>query len=104
MRLLYQNHCLGAFAGRVLCERLNAFIIIRMILSDRDIKMALSTGRIKLTPAPDFAVQLGSCSLDLRLGNEVKLFRRSKISSIDLKEMPETDKIMENIIISEDEP
>jgi len=40
-----------------------------MVLSDRDIKIALKTGKIKITPAPDLAVQLGSCSIDLRLGN-----------------------------------
>lgn len=75
-----------------------------MILSDRDIKKALQTGRIKVTPDPDFSTQLGSCSLDLRLGTEVKIFRRAKVSSIDLKVMPPTDQFMESISISEKEP
>src|SRR5579863_1292476 len=75
-----------------------------MILSDRDIKKALADGRIKVTPAPDLSAQLGSCSLDLRLGNEVRIFRRAKISTIDLREMPDPDAIMETIAISEAEP
>ena len=75
-----------------------------MILSDRDIKKALESGRIKLTPAPDFATQLGSCSLDLRLGSEVRVFRHSKISHIDLRETHDVEKIMESVTITETEP
>ena len=75
-----------------------------MILSDRDIKKALVDGRIKVTPAPDLAAQLGSCSLDLRLGNEVKVFRHSKISHIDLRDPQNAEKIMESATISETEP
>ena len=40
-----------------------------MILSDEDIRIALSTGRIVIDPAPDLESQLGPCSLDLRLGH-----------------------------------
>lgn len=75
-----------------------------MILSDRDIKKALADGRVKVTPAPDFETQLGSCSLDLRLGNEVKIFRHSKIPHIDLRDAKNAEKIMETITITEDEP
>lgn len=45
-----------------------------MIFSDRDIKRLLAEGRIQVTPAPDLDVQLGSCSLDLRLGPEFRVF------------------------------
>lgn len=41
-----------------------------MILSDIDIERALREGRILIDPAPDLATQLGSCSIDLRLGYE----------------------------------
>jgi dCTP deaminase len=75
-----------------------------MILSDRDIKKALSDGRIKLTPAPDLATQLGSCSIDLCLGNEFRMFRHSKIPHIDVRNMKGSDDIMENVVISNDEP
>ena len=54
-----------------------------MVLSDRDIKKALKDGRIKIKPAPSLATQLGSCSLDLRLGNAFRLFNHSKIAYLD---------------------
>ncbi|HLB60194.1 MAG TPA: dCTP deaminase [Patescibacteria group bacterium] len=41
-----------------------------MILSDRDIKKAIKSGKIKIDPLPDFDEQLGSCSVDLRLGSQ----------------------------------
>jgi dCTP deaminase len=75
-----------------------------MILSDRDIKKAIADGRIKIAPAPDFETQLGSCSIDLRLGNEIRVFRHSKISHIDVRHMKDVDEIMEDVIISNDEP
>lgn len=75
-----------------------------MILSDRDIRKALADGRVKVTPEPDLATQLGSCSLDLRLGNEVKIFRHSKIAHIDLRDAKNAEKIMETITITEAEP
>ena len=75
-----------------------------MILSDRDIKKALQAGRIKITPEPDFATQLGSCSIDLRLGNEFRVFRRSKVAFVDVRHMKEADEIMEDITIPNDEP
>lgn len=54
-----------------------------MILSDGDIKKALKEGRIVITPKPDFSAQLGSCSIDLRLGNTFRVFEYSKNSFID---------------------
>ena len=75
-----------------------------MILSDRDIKKALASGRIKITPEPDFETQLGSCSIDLRLGNEFRVFRRSKVAYVDVRHMKEADEIMEDITIPNDEP
>ena len=40
-----------------------------MVLADIDIKKALKSGRIKINPLPEFKTALGSCSIDLRLGN-----------------------------------
>ena len=54
-----------------------------MVLSDRDFKIALKTGKIKITPAPDLAVQLGSCSIDLRLGNAFRIFESGVHGVID---------------------
>lgn len=54
-----------------------------MVLSDKDIKKALKKGRIKITPEPDFKTQLGSCSIDLRLGNAFRVFDYGKYPYID---------------------
>lgn len=54
-----------------------------MILSDRDIREALQTGRITVTPEPDLDVHLGACSLDFRLGNTFMVFEHSRYSYID---------------------
>lgn len=54
-----------------------------MILSDRDIKKALADKRIVIKPAPNLDEQLGSCSIDLRLGKEFRVFDHSKHPFID---------------------
>ena len=54
-----------------------------VVLSDRDIKKALKSGRIKVSPLPDLKTQLGSCSIDLRLGNSFRVFEYSKNAYID---------------------
>lgn len=54
-----------------------------MILSDRDIKNAITTKRVHITPKPDFATQLGSCALDLRLGKVYRVFDHSRTPYID---------------------
>ncbi len=54
-----------------------------MVLSDKDLKKALKNGRIKITPPPDLKKQLGSCSIDLRLGNIFRVFEYSKNPYID---------------------
>ncbi len=54
-----------------------------MVLSDKDIKKALKEERIKITPLPDLKEQLGSCSIDLRLGNKFRVFDHSKHGFID---------------------
>lgn len=53
-----------------------------MVLSDRDIKKALKSGNIKISPHPDLKTQLGSCSIDLRLGNTFRVFEHSRIPYI----------------------
>ena len=60
-----------------------------MILSDVDIKKAIDSGKIKITPKPDYKKQLGSCSLDLRLSNIFKVFTYNKSAFIDVAK-PET--------------
>lgn len=54
-----------------------------MILSDRDIKKLLKSGRIKITPEPNLAEQLGSASLDLRLSSKFRVFKPTSTPFID---------------------
>ena len=54
-----------------------------MILSDQDIRKALASKRIVIKPTPDLDHQLGSCSIDLRLGNTFRVFDYSKYPYID---------------------
>lgn len=75
-----------------------------MILSDRDIKKALKKGRIKIKPEPDFETQLGSCSIDLHLGNKFRVFKNSNYPYIDLKGPIDTHKIMDQRIVPKGEP
>ncbi len=56
-----------------------------MILCDRDIKKALAENLIKITPAIDTTVQLGSCTVDLRLGDTFRIFRHSSTPILDPK-------------------
>lgn len=54
-----------------------------MVLSDKDIKRALKEKRIEISPLPDLKTQLGSCSIDLRLGDKFRVFEHSRNTFID---------------------
>lgn len=54
-----------------------------MVLSDKDIKEYIKTKKIVIKPIPDFATQLGSCSIDFRLGNRFRVFEYSRHHLID---------------------
>jgi len=54
-----------------------------MILSDGDIKKSLASGRIRITPKVNTKTQLGSCSVDLQLGKQFRVFNHSKYAYID---------------------
>lgn len=75
-----------------------------MILSDRDIKKAIVEGRIKIQPEPDFGRQLGSCSLDLHLGNVLKVFKTSPYPYLDLKRSLNFEELMDEIEVGAGEP
>lgn len=57
--------------------------MVGMVLSDVDLMEAIHQGEIVIEPAPDLESQLGPCSLDLRLGNEFRLFERTRSPFID---------------------
>jgi dCTP deaminase len=73
-----------------------------MVLSDKDIKKALADNRIKIDPAPDFQTQLGSCSVDLRLGNTFRVFEYSRYPYIDPAKKDYSNEITKVIEIDKD--
>jgi dCTP deaminase len=75
-----------------------------MILADRDIRAALASGLIGITPVPDLSTQLGSCSVDLKLGRKFRVFNHSKIPFIDTNNSGVVDKMMSEIEVGENEP
>lgn len=75
-----------------------------MILSDGDIKKALQEQRIVIDPAPDFATQLGSCSVDFRLGRKFRVFNHSKVALIDTNNPNVTSDLMTEVEIKDGEP
>ncbi|PIZ42036.1 dCTP deaminase, partial [candidate division WWE3 bacterium CG_4_10_14_0_2_um_filter_42_8] len=74
-----------------------------MILADSDIKKALKTGKIKIDPPPDLEEQLGSCSLDFKLGNVFKVFNHSSFPYIDPRQ-PQDENLMKEIVVEKDKP
>lgn len=74
-----------------------------MVLSDRDIKKAIEENRIVITPAPDFATQLGTCSVDLRLGNVFRVFEHSRHPYIDPSKKDYSNAITKKVIVRQGE-
>jgi len=75
-----------------------------MILSDRDIMKALDEGRIKIDPPPDLPTQLGSVSVDFRLGATFMMFEHSRHSYIDPRHPQSIGDAMRTIEVAIDEP
>ena len=75
-----------------------------MILSDRDIKKALADKRIVVKPKPNLKEQLGSSSLDLRLGYDFRIFKHRQQPFVDPFDQKTTDGMTEEIKISKNEP
>src|SRR4030042_3254801 len=74
-----------------------------MVLSDKDIKLALKNGRIKITPVPNLKLALGSCSVDLRLGGTFRVFEHSKYGMIDPSKKDFSKEITREIKIKQGE-
>lgn len=75
-----------------------------MILSDREILQALKDGRISVTPELDLEQQLGSCSVDFRLGNTFMVFEHSRFSYIDPRHAQSIGEAMRTIVVPDGEP
>lgn len=65
-----------------------------MILSDKEIKKYLKEGKITITPKPDLKKQLSGASIDLRLGNEFRIFEHSQNLFIDPKKFSNYTKLV----------
>ena len=74
-----------------------------MILSDRDIKTAIKEKRITVIPTPNLSVQLGTCSLDLRLGNVFRVFDYSKYPYIDPARKDYSNEITKKVTVRKGE-
>ncbi len=74
-----------------------------MVLSDRDIMKALEEGRIRIDPAPDLEKQLGSVSVDFRLGRTFMVFEHSRFSYIDPRHPQSIGDAMRTIEVEDDE-
>lgn len=70
-----------------------------MILSDRDIRRHLNEGKIRIQPKPNLEEQLGSCSIDLHLGNTFKIFNHSKYPYIDPRDPSISKELMKEIVV-----
>lgn len=75
-----------------------------MILSDRDIKKYLKEGKISINPKIDPKVQLGSCSVDLRLGHTFRVFNHSRYPYIDPYDRKLGGEMTKEVEISDGEP
>jgi dCTP deaminase len=75
-----------------------------MILSDVDIRKALADGRIRITPEPDLDAQLGSVSVDFRLGTTFMVFEHSRHSFIDPRSPQSIGEAMRTIEVAPEEP
>lgn len=74
-----------------------------MIYSDRDIKRLLADGAIRITPPPDMDLQLGSCSLDLRLGNEFGVFEHNRFPFVDIADPRQPQHITKEVVVADGE-
>ncbi len=73
-----------------------------MILSDVDIKKALQKGDLKVEPLQDPESQIQPSGIDLRLGNEFRIFKATSVSMIDTKNPG--DGYTEVVRIEDDQP
>ena len=72
-----------------------------MFLSDKDILKNIKKGKIRIKPIPDLKTQLGSCSIDFRLGNIFRVLDKNKCSYIDPRSGINTNNLMRKIDISD---
>jgi len=73
-----------------------------MILPDHEIRKYLREGKIVIEPLENPDVQIQPSGIDLRLGNEFRIFKSSSVAYIDTKK--KTDAYTELINVEDDKP
>ncbi len=71
-----------------------------MVLSDRSIREGLSNGRIVIQPLGEGCIQ--PASVDVRLDNEVLVFRNNRVPYVDIR--ANTERLSEKVVIGDDDP
>lgn len=74
-----------------------------MVLSDVDLLEEMRAGRIGVSPAPDLETQLGACGLDLRLGQEFRVFERARTAYIDPRDSLKWDEFTRIVTVPDGE-
>ncbi len=74
-----------------------------MILSDRDIKQAIASGRVTIENGQD-PLHIHASSLDLRLGGTFKLYEHSRFALLDPKHPETFAGNTRLVVVPEDEP
>lgn len=76
-----------------------------MILSDRDIKAAIESGRVKVSaPYEELFKHIHASSMDLRLGNTFKLYEHSKFAVLDPMQPESFANNMRTVEVADGEP
>src|SRR3989338_1422356 len=76
-----------------------------MILSDRDIKAAIKSGKVKIeSENPELLSYIHASSMDLRLGNVFKIYEHSKSAVLDPKNPKTFAAAMRTITIADGDP
>ncbi len=85
------NFAIDSGKGSIVISSLGVTLVsIHMILSDRDIRRAIESGRVQIeSDQPELFMHIHASSMDLRLGNTFKLYEHSKFAILDPK-MPES--------------
>ncbi|MFA6887953.1 MAG: dCTP deaminase [Candidatus Woesearchaeota archaeon] len=71
------------------------------VLSDKDIKELLKLGELVINDIVED--QIGSCSVDLRLGSQFRVFKHAEVTHVDPKEGV-SDSLMELVTKNEGDP
>jgi dCTP deaminase len=74
-----------------------------VVLSDRDIRAHIEAGKIRIDPPIDLETQLGSCSIDFRLGHKFRVFEHSRLACIDLRKGINVDEFMREVEVAPEE-